>query len=305
MIPVRNVAFGYSTRCNIKCRHCVAAGERPVEQKMDPDLALDIIREMSACNINGISFTSGEPILFFDDICRAVNTCREEGIYSRVVTNGFWAKSKPDADKIVSRLISNGLDQLRISSSRWHQEFISRDNIMHATQSCKNNGLDYFVSFVTDFSKKDDSHERFLRDNGLNYFPEPVIYFGRAGELNRREISTDYFPNVCQMNPYLTPDLNMHACCDGSGSFSETNFLFLGNLRNDSIEAIFQKKENNILYNLIRSAGLSAIASSLGMKASEIVKYRKCELCEKLFNSKENLEEVKRTVSKDLIKWRQ
>ena len=34
---------------------------------------------------------------------------------------------------------------------------------------------------------------------------------------------------------------------------------------------------------------LTPMASFLGYKASEIVRYRKCELCEMLFNSTENL----------------
>lgn len=304
MKPVRNIAFGYSTNCNIRCGHCVAAGERPVGQKMGLNIALDIIHDMAASNVTGISFTAGEPFLFFDDLCMLVKTCKELGIYSRVVTNSFWAKTRPDADKIVSQLISNGLAQLRISCSRWHQEHISIDNVINAAQSCINNGLDYFISFVTDFSQQDDALEQLLMDNRLNYFPEPVIYFGRAEGADRKHLFTDYYPNICSMNPYLTPELDMYACCDGADNFSETDFLYLGNLRKDSIEELFKKKENNILYNLIKTTGLSSIATSLGMKASEIVKYRKCELCQRLFNSKANIKELKMNISKNLIKWR-
>lgn len=304
MKPVRNIAFGYSTNCNIRCGHCVAAGERPAGQKMGLNIALDIIHDMAASNLIGISFTAGEPFLFFDDLCMLVKTCKELGIYSRVVTNGFWAKTRPDADKIVFQLLSNGLAQLRISCSRWHQEHISIDNVINAAQSCINNGLDYFISFVTDFSQQDDALEQLLRDNQLNYFPEPVIYFGRAEDTDRKDLFTDYYPNICSMNPYLTPELDMYACCDGADNFSETDFLYLGNLRKDSIEELFKKKENNILYNLIKSTGLSPIATSLGMKASEIVQYRKCELCQRIFNSKANIRELKMNISKNLIKWR-
>jgi hypothetical protein len=34
--------------------------------------------------------------------------------------------------------------------------------------------MDYFVSFVTDFSEADDPYEQYLRDHGLTYFPEPI-----------------------------------------------------------------------------------------------------------------------------------
>ena len=52
---------------------------------------------------------------------------------------------------------------------------------------------------------------------------------------------------------------------------------------------LFEKYEQDSLFHLIKTVGLSKIATFTGLKASEIVKYRKCELCEKLFNSPENL----------------
>ncbi len=304
MKTVRNIAFGYSTVCNIRCRHCVAAGETPAKNRMDLEQAVKYIYDMAACNVTGISFTAGEPLLFIDDICVLVKVCKDLGIYSRVVTNGFWADTEKNADNIVSLLVSSGLSQLRISCSRWHQEHVNIANIINAARSCIKNRLEYFVSFVTDFSKKDDSIEQQLQDAKIIYFPEPVIYMGRAEGFEHEDLKTDYFPNTCAMNPYLTPDLDVYACCDGAGAFSETDFLYLGSLKSEGIEDLFMKKENNIFYNLIKNAGLSAIATSLGMKASEIVKYRKCELCEKIFNSKKNLAEVKKLVSAKAIRWR-
>ncbi len=303
MSPVRNIAFGYSTQCNIRCSHCVAADPSVKTARMDIGRANDIIQEMARCHVTGISFTAGEPLLFPDDICQLVQLCREKGIYSRIVTNGYWAKTREQANDVVALLMSNGLSQLRLSYSRWHQEHIPRENIIHAALSCREQGLDYFISFVTDFSKEDDAFEQYLRDQHVRFFPEPVIYFGRAGEIDRPGVSTDYRPNRCPMNPYLSPELDMYACCDAAARFSETNFLYLGNLRDDSIDALFRKAETHVLYQLIGTMGLTNIASYLGFKASDIVQYRKCELCEALFNSKENLRILTESAPSDLANW--
>jgi len=32
---MRKIALGYSTRCNIRCSHCAAAGENPATSKME------------------------------------------------------------------------------------------------------------------------------------------------------------------------------------------------------------------------------------------------------------------------------
>lgn len=298
---IRKTAFGYSTKCNIKCGHCVAANADETHSKMEFSRAAGIIDEMSAADVRAISFTAGEPLLFLNDILALIRLCHKNRIYSRVVSNGFWAKSPDKADKIISELKISGLSQLRLSCSRWHQAHISRNHILAAAASCKKFGLDYFISFVTDFSDEDDQFEDFFHDHQLKYFPEPLLYFGRAGKINRPRVFTDYPPHRCDMNPYLTPDLEMYACCDAGNRFDATDFFYLGSLNDHSVDQLFKKYEQHPLFALIKTMGLSAIASYSGLKSSEIVKYRKCELCEKLFNSRETLKYLKTAAESDLM----
>ena len=49
--------------------------------------------------------------------------------------------------------------------------------------------------------------------------------------------------------------------------------------------------------------GLTNMASYIGINASEIVKYRKCQLCEKLFDSTENLHALEKGVTSGLLNW--
>ncbi len=300
----RKTAFGYSTQCNIKCDHCVAAEDGIEHRKIELNRAREIIDEMAAAHVRAVSFTVGEPLIFLNDILNLVRLCHRQGIYSRVVSNGFWAKTSPHSDEIVSELKISGLSQLRLSFSRWHQRHIKRENILNAAVSCHKFGLEYFISFVTDFSDTDDALERFLNDNRLKFFPEPLLYFGRAEGLNRSQVFTDYPPHLCDMNPLLSPELDMYACCDAGNRFSETNFFFLGNLKEFTVNELFEKYERHPLFNLIKTMGLSNIASFIGINASEIVRYRKCELCAKLFNSPENLKRLESAVQSDLKSWK-
>jgi hypothetical protein len=105
------------------------------------------------------------------------------------------------------------------------------------------------------------------------------------------------------MNPYLTPQLDMYSCCDAGSHFSNTNFFYLGNLKHNSLEQLFNKSETNKLYNHIRTMGISDIASFAGFSAKEIIQYRKCELCEKLFNSPDMLEKLQNEDSLGLSAW--
>ncbi|MBU0674516.1 MAG: radical SAM protein [Proteobacteria bacterium] len=300
---MRKLAFGYSTRCTIRCAHCVASGDHPNSIKMDHETAKGLILELARAGVGGVSFSAGEPMLYRNEIGELVKLCRHSSIYTRIVTNSFWARTDEVADQLVAELKENGLCQLRLSFSRWHQQHVSRDNILRAAQSCRKIGLEYFVSFITDFSEEDDPYEQYLRDHGLTFFPEPVIYAGRAESFDRRKIFTDYQANCCEMNPYLTPDLHMYGCCDAGSHFSETNFFYLGSLNDTPLEQLFRKSETDPMFTLIRTMGITNIASYAGMSGREIITYSKCELCRQLFNSPETLSRLRAEVHK-LSAWR-
>ena len=299
---MRNIAFGYSTTCNIRCAHCVAAEETPAIKKMGLAKAKEIIREMAIAGVTGVSFTAGEPFIYYDDLLELVSICREKNIYTRIVSNSFWAKTPEKTEQLLGGLKQCGLSQLRLSYSRWHQQHVPRQNVLHAAHGCMKAGIDYFISFVTDLSEEDDAYEQFLRDHKLKFFPEPVIYAGRANTFVRKQIFTDYQDNRCAMNPYLAPDLSMYACCDAGSHFNTTKFFLLGNLLDHSIAELFSKSETNPLYTCIRSMGITAIASFAGMRARDIVTYRKCELCKKLFDSPQTLK-ILQDAGMELKKW--
>jgi hypothetical protein len=104
------------------------------------------------------------------------------------------------------------------------------------------------------------------------------------------------------MNPYLSPDLDMYACCDAGSHFSATNFFYLGNLADYTLDRLFAKSESDPLYNFLRHMGLTNIASFSGMKAREIISYSKCDLCRKMFDSPEILTKLRNEVSQ-LTSW--
>ena len=122
---MRKLAFGYSTRCNIRCEHCVATENVAENRKMDHDRAKEIIAGMAQAGVGGISFSAGEPFLYINEIAELVKLCSQIGIYTRIVTNSFWAKTTESADSLVAELKENGLCQLRLSYSRWHQKNVT------------------------------------------------------------------------------------------------------------------------------------------------------------------------------------
>lgn len=299
---MRKLAFGYSTVCNLRCGHCVAAGEKHHSATMGLDRAMMALEKLQEAGVGGISFTAGEPFLFFDEMEQLVSWCSSRQMYTRIVTNGYWADTPEGIRERLDRLKHAGLSQLRISCSRFHQRQVSIENLINAVSYSRLIGLDCFISFVTDFSDEDIRLEKHLQQSGVKYFPEPMIYAGNAKELPLPPIRTDYQPNSCMMNPYLTPDLELYGCCDAGMYFNKTNFFYLGSIEKHSVGELFDYFERHPLYSLIRQVGLSGLASCSGMLSQEIIGYRKCELCIKLFNDPQSVQRLSGSL-KTLQEW--
>lgn len=300
---MRKIAFGYSTACNLRCGHCVAVGDEPSALTLDLKNAVCVIEQLVLAGVKGVSFTAGEPFLYIDEILQLVKLCASKDIYTRIVTNGYWGSSPEKIHTSVNLLKDSGLSQLRLSFSRWHQKQVDKKNIINVAKYCQAIELDCFVSFVTDFGEEDVSLEKYLQDSGVKFFPEPMIYAGRATNITRPVIHTNYPANRCTMNPYLSPGLDMYGCCDAGMHFKNTQFFYLGNLHHESAEILFQKYESNNLYQLIRDVGLTDIASFLGIPSREIIHQRKCELCLKIFNDPKKLKTLCCSLP-ELLEWK-
>lgn len=278
----------------------MAAGNM-AHEKMELQGALKLIPRLYQAGVTGVSFTAGEPLLYQEDIGELLKRCRELGMFTRVVTNGFWASDRQRTRTVLSFLKHCGLNQLRLSFSRWHQCHVEHENILRAAQGCNDLGIDYFISFITDHTSDDDAYEDYLRGNELNYFPESLIYSGRAGNLKKSPLSGDFTPHCCHMNPYIAPDYTMFGCCDGGVHFTATDFFSLGTLIDTSVEELLLRYDQNPLYRCIREIGISRLALNTDMRTRDIVTYRKCDLCRKLFNSHDTVDLLRRLIAEGTV----
>ncbi|MGD8768970.1 MAG: radical SAM protein [Desulfobacterales bacterium] len=82
-------------KCNARCPQC---GMRCTEKFQRTKLSLDDVKRiLEAAAENGVkalSFTGGEPFLFFDELCRLMKYAGQLGIeYIRTGTNGFFLRN--------------------------------------------------------------------------------------------------------------------------------------------------------------------------------------------------------------------
>jgi MoaA/NifB/PqqE/SkfB family radical SAM enzyme len=106
-------------KCNARCPQC---GMRSTEKFQRTKLPFDDVKRIldSAAknNVKAVSFTGGEPFLFFDELCRLMKYAGQLGIeYIRTGTNGFFfqnpnpwnfeSKIKTIAEKLAGTPVRN------------------------------------------------------------------------------------------------------------------------------------------------------------------------------------------------------
>lgn len=81
----------YTDKCNAKCPQCsMRVSKLFSRSKLDMDTARRIIDYAAENGIHAVSFTGGEPLLFFDEIVVLLKYAKDAGIrYTRTGTNGF------------------------------------------------------------------------------------------------------------------------------------------------------------------------------------------------------------------------
>ncbi len=99
------VVIQYTDQCNASCAQCGMRRENRYDRAtLDDEAVRKLLDAMAARNVQAVSFTGGEPLLYLKSITHAIHYARSVGIrYVRTGTNGFLFRhhTKPDfADKI-------------------------------------------------------------------------------------------------------------------------------------------------------------------------------------------------------------
>lgn len=113
----------YTDRCNARCPQCdMRATKSFSRSKLEVDSVKRIIDSAVEKGVSAISFTGGEPLLFFQEIILLLKYAKEAGIkYTRTGTNGFMFIDSGNRDymshitRIAEALAESGIYSFWIS----------------------------------------------------------------------------------------------------------------------------------------------------------------------------------------------
>ena len=285
-----------TSRCNAGCRHCVAQDDQPELSDVKRSEIMDWIDQIAEIGIKSIRFVGGEPFLVLPDLQVYVKRIKELGMESTVVTNASWARTKVNAHKVLETLPD--LNNLIISSDRFHLEYIAADTVKNAIEA----GLEHkknVIMNVTYIEKSDIEHMNSLFGAYTDrIFIQVVKTMPFDGPEAEKIVKHCYFqkptrtPKFCWIgNYFINTNGDVYACCQASQGL-ETNYLTLGNLNKERLKNLINKIQKEDVFQFIGNNGPRGIVevfkeSPYRDELMSIEFASGCEVCQQLLNNPE------------------
>lgn len=120
-------------RCVAECKECCFECNTHSPEKLSFDQIKKVIDDAAAVgSVKLVVWTGGECTLLGKELIKGISYAYSKGLPSRIVSNGWWARTPKIAKKKVKELIDAGLRELNISTGDNHQEFIKADTAILA-----------------------------------------------------------------------------------------------------------------------------------------------------------------------------
>ncbi|MCL4542994.1 MAG: radical SAM protein [Chloroflexi bacterium] len=308
----REVALMYARTCNIACRHCGIESSPHNKSRMSlADARRYIVEAAAIPRFAKVTFTGGEPFLFQDDHAELIALCKQLGLHTRIVSNGFWAKHLERGLAVLSRMKEAGLSEINFSADRFHLEFMPSYVLRNALECARQLDFTRIVSFVTnsdtppldllstmydlprdqlvDLRPVADHPQQIeaLRDRKIFVYAGGLIGLGRAAQHpdELRHFPVSFFPSQQPCGevvnkPVIYPDGDFQACCCAGGKMKA---FTVGNLHTSSLAELYAKMERRSQYQLINTYGPKELYEIIQRTRPDLKRGGKytsiCELC--------------------------
>lgn len=295
MIP-SSLVFVYTYKCNFNCIHCSLSCKPANNDVIWEEIVYKVIDQAYYIpSIKLIVFTGGEPLLYKERIVNHIKYATTKGFYTRLVTNGWWARNIDTTEKYLQELVDSGLKEINISFDDFHFNYLKNfggiNNLFNIVEISKNFGLTPLIGTIiypgskinVGYLKKALKEKNLLE--GVQFMEDYLFPLGRA----RKKCSIDMFipgNNKEVFQPCreagkaltVLPDGNITFCCGHILNTKAQDLITIANIIRDNItlSQIIDRMQRNVLFWLLYLEGPLSIFNRLDISHPV---YRKCEAC--------------------------
>ena len=238
---LNKIEFVVTYACSGRCKHCSEGDHSACGERIDPVVAADAVRRISAeYDIKTVMTFGGEPLLYADAVYAIMKVASELNIAKRqVITNGYFSKNVNIICEVAHRLAECGVNDLLLSADAFHQETIPLDTVKKFAAEAKKNGISIRLQPAWLVSPYDDNPYNRKTREILKIFEEMQIPQNEGNvvfpEGNARIYLAEYFKDVIPANPYKEDPYNLKCI-----SFSPNGDVLNGNVYRHGIMDIVE-----------------------------------------------------------------
>ena len=314
LIPPVQLTLVVTNKCTAMCNNCCFQCSPNNNDRLTLDEVKQYIdKSIEAYNtIKMLIITGGECFTLGRELNQIIKYASSKGLLTRVVTNGYWAKSTEIAYKKLKKLVEDGLTEINFSTGDEHQAWIPYNNIMNGTISALEVNLTTVINVESSKLKK-FSVKQILTDERLekyrHLFGNKLIVLGGTWipflkstkeEYDKIESEKDQFISCVQKaerckilfsSISISPINNMITCCGLLVNY--INYLHLGSVKKYSIKYLYEYQFQDFIKIWLFTEGpkkiLDFCANKRNIPSYNTNKWHICQICAEIFRYNENV----------------
>ena len=239
---LHKIEFVVTDACTGRCRHCSEGAHPAHGERIDPILATEAVRAISAeYDVKTVMVFGGEPLLYPDAVYGIMEAARDLNIERRqVITNGFFSKNCETVRLCARRLAACGVNDLLLSVDAFHQETIPLEPVMAFAEAARACGIPTRLQPAWLVNPEDGNPYNEKTRELLARFLPLEIPVGEGNvifpEGNALRYLSEYFRDTLPENPYREDPEDLRCV-----SFSANGDVLGGNLYRKDIRAILSE----------------------------------------------------------------
>ena len=239
---LNKIEFVVTDACTGRCKHCSEGDHEGCTEQINPQIAADAVRKISAeYGIKTVMTFGGEPLLAADAVYAVMTAAKELNIAKRqLITNGYFSKNPEHIRVTVSLLAECGVNDLLLSVDAFHQETIPLDVVRTFASYAKEAKIPIRLQPAWLVSATDDNPYNKKTREILDSFSDLSISESDGNVIfpdgNARKYLAEYFTNEIPENPYVEDKYDVRCV-----SFSPNGDVLDGNIYREDIMEILEK----------------------------------------------------------------
>lgn len=264
-------------RCPLKCRHCSVGFSETYKGtgfRVTPEDLVHNIQCIDSDTYQAVLFAGGEPSLDPALVKLGIDTCKDMGLETAMVTAPIWASTEASTKRFLDKV--QGLSMLMLSYDYYHLEFLKYSQYENAAREAAARGM--FVNLHITYSKEEEKQG--LIDSVASI--RPVVFIdpmrtvpvGNAAEPGRVDMDfvtinsvkdLDALTRSCVLgNSLIDSRNNVHGCC-WSNLGEVSPFSFVG--KNQGVSEKLKEMEESPIFQAVRKHGFLDSLSEQGREA--------------------------------------